>query len=667
MEIVNNFFGQESKLDIQSHISHHTESPPEKNRLKSFHRTMLSTKLARTSSSGSNSLKTSSSDSRRIRICRWIINILSLLCCIKLDKLDHKQSPTASDKSIEVELKRSFDKSRQILKGFVIIIFLVTFLRRAGSSKVKFDYDLAKLQFDQIDAAVRILNTTNKLKLPSANSRGYLGYSVEFLTSINLIEFREQLRQTKDKNWLKLRQFGSFLEEEGFFDVTIHIADLGYQALHWLAPFVYYNIFHQFDDVFLINAIFNRKEEIDRAKKSINTELASLLNSGKNFLITNACEAFGLGAKLNNWTKASKSELDHSFRRLNARSRLKRHVNDHRQLESMIIQWKTNSQLRPVNLSVTWLQAPALVFIIVNTFVFGHLFIIHLFDNIYQIRRRFFASQPNGMDYFVMLEFDLAAIVNYGHVLYYAAFFAVVSSHLWYTSWLINRFKVYNKYTALCHEYILSTIDATDSEIEGHPGYAIDEGLVFQLNKVLLSALLEYRVYLNQLERTKPFYAFSGATRILTLVFLSGMCRIFQTYWPMERHGRQDVVEVGLIFCSTFLVPLSKLESLGIKALRQMNYMLTQCLNVNEKVLAKTHQQVYFDHTIQLYHKEIFDTKKRVERLAVWALFCHLTYRNVVKIHYWFFLFVVAIFYETESWRKIFGRRLDDPFGFFKT
>lgn len=200
-------------------------------------------------------------------------------------------------------------------------------------------------------------------------------------------------------------------------------------------------------------------------------------------------------------------------------------------------------------------------------------------------------------------------------------------------------------------------------------GQVFYDRLVYELNRILLSALLEYRIYLNQLNRIKPMYSLTGTVQVFLLVWGPVLCRLMKVYWPEENHKHQLMIAYALILCSTTLIPLCRLDSLAVQSTRQLWQALAQSININQRLSDQmgSNQQVYFQHTIQLYHKEIFDSRERIKSLAVKTIFCNLTYRNVCKIHYWYFIFILATFYETESWRRLLGRRINDPLGVFIT
>lgn len=598
-----------------------------------------------------------------IKSCRWITSIATVFLCIRFKQLDYEQqeiklnnAPGCSNQATT----RKINRKRLILKQICLSFFVYALIRRAGMMILRYKYEVSATRFDQIHAALQIINSTGYLDVPE--KKGYLGYSGEFLASVDLFQFEEKLRVAKNNAWYNLKQFGCYMERDSFFGLTEIIANFFGTLMSFLATFVYFNYYHKFDDISFIRWIFDSKMLLRKVRRLIDNELNHILNSSKNYLIMNAASL------INPQQDDIKIATNGNLRDLKK---------NHQQLELMIQEWRTNDDLMPINLSTPLLLTSARVFI------FSFLFYVFpmVRNDMLEIRRELekrleARKDPNNLgsdfvNFGVLVEYGVTCLMYYGIVIYTATYIATVFSQLRHCNSLLSKLITYNQHLAIKHEQILAksgtcnNIQMVNHRSSNH--CIIDNRQTFILNRILLSALLEYRIYVSQLSTTKPLCALVSSVNIITLIWYSVICRLFQPYWPPDWQGKQAIVEVGLIFCSSTLIPLCRLDSLGVQALRQLCYVQAECLNINERLERKKVQRIYFEHTIQLYHKELFDTKERVKYLSVKTVFCHLTYRNVVEVHFWFFMFVLATFYETESWRRFFGKRIEDPLGLFKT
>lgn len=305
-----------------------------------------------------------------VKFCRSILVIQTTMCCLNLKQFDYsrqiKQTKKSGSKLDDIEITHKRNYYTLILKITFFLLFFVTYLRIMYSIVLKYNYDHATIRLEHINQIIQLANTTGNLSLPSEEDGGYLGFSSEFLSSIDVFEFQAQLEQTKKQTWSKLKQFGCLYYDGGFFTVTLLIVSMSLATTTYLVPFVYYNVFYNFDRIFFVNLLLNEKLELNRVRQSINAELKHLMNSSGNYIIFNTSFAIN-EIDTYNWIKENgRSKLKLALERLNKKSKLKQIISEHIKLKSMIKSWRESNELMPMNISKVWSLASMKLFLLLE-------------------------------------------------------------------------------------------------------------------------------------------------------------------------------------------------------------------------------------------------------------------------------------------------------------
>jgi len=388
----------------------------------------------------------------------------------------------------------------------------------------------------------------------------------------------------------------------------------------------------------------------------IENETSIIRNSSKNYVLTHAdlCSA-------NN-----RDKLD-TLKKLKFNSGARKQARDHVNTVKFLDHWLKEDLLIPVNYSSKWVYEMCKVFssfnltqislsIVQDIFLF---YVSHLiFDQHLEL---------DPLDVWAIIELSLNAMIDVIATSYYLGLFNAISNNqLRYMNWLkeqmIAHYELLQKINGQFYAFLSDRTKST-----GLPEKTtLDKNVEHQMNETLLLALLQYRIFLAQFRPLRILFKFSANFQIIVLFFLPVIIRIHISYITDNIQGLAALFPVTvLIVCDTVLVAMCRMHQMGTEIGRRIWSLQAASLELNAKLGSLELPPAYYEHSLQLYHKETHDPLKLARNFATITLIGPLTYPNLVQMHYWFFLTLISAFCEVESWIKLLGQRFYDPLGIF--
>lgn len=405
--------------------------------------------------------------------------------------------------------------------------------------------------------------------------------------------------------------------------------------------------------------LLNKPLEMYRCRRIIRRELGYILNSSRNYVLASAAMCLKDVANLEKWnSNTSKMKLESTMLNLHDRAKLKRIIYEHRQMEKMIEEWLAKDKLIPIARSSEWIHGMAKIYSTYNTsnLIYSIILDSYLFIGFHLQQDA--KLELDFMDIVGLCELFLQAFLNIVATSFYLSIFnATINYQLRQMKWLKDHMMKQVDFLQARNQYILCQSSSND----------IAEQLISIMNKELLLALTQYKLFLSQLQPIKVIYIHVGSVLICVAMFVPISIRLHMSYWLNEHQVVFIYMALTcLIFADTALIPMCQMHHIGSVLSTHLWTLLAHSVEVNGILARRGNcQLIYYEHILQMYHKELHDPERLSSQFAVKTFFGKLTYPNLVKIHYWFGILLISAFFEMESWRKLLGSRMNDPLGVF--
>jgi hypothetical protein len=182
----------------------------------------------------------------------------------------------------------------------------------------------------------------------------------------------------------------------------------------------------------------------------------------------------------------------------------------------------------------------------------------------------------------------------------------------------------------------------------------------------LVKSILQYKIFLAQFESVRK--SFSAAVSI-TFVLLAIIPVVLRAHLSYHLGSLLWTVSAGaglVMFAITdgVLVPHCLIHHGGEKLYRLTCRLLAHTVEVNEifscEMDTTSRGAVYNEYNIDLLRRILADPGRLTDLFAARVFSAlHLTFIKLVKIHYWYSLIMLCNFFRLDSWRQVFGSRLD--------
>lgn len=191
-----------------------------------------------------------------------------------------------------------------------------------------------------------------------------------------------------------------------------------------------------------------------------------------------------------------------------------------------------------------------------------------------------------------------------------------------------------------------------------------------QMNANLAKSLLEYRIFLTQFKAIQKSFSLITVALYL-LLFIPLMIRLHISYYYQDFWWFGVYFSISaLILTDSISVPICIIHNQGQRLYKVMSHMLAQAIELNIQSSGgrnKSTRRVYNEHLVWLLRRIVDDPKRFTDQFASQAFpGILLTFSSLTEIHYLFSLVLLSAFVQIESWQRLFGSRLNDPFGLFE-
>lgn len=551
----------------------------------------------------------------------------------------------------------------------VLIIFVYTVIHFSAITYTQYKYDIYATGLKNIQVGLSLTDINEKSFKSNRDGANKdvdaLAKSQSSARHIELLEFK------LNKTYWSLKQLGSPYTGFNFAFEASSVLMIVMAFLCYVVPQVMF-YFDQSFDSFFIRMIFDEQLERGRCRQLIGKEL-ELLQKSCIVFVDNVIE---LGVP-----REDRQKVSHVIDQLKEKSLrgqclamdmilrattagLRKQLIDQRALLELLYELRkveNEHMLWPMNRHPKRVFQMTLQYCIL---MFTQMIYSLVFDTL------FIAVVPiysqgldlvNIKDYVTIVEAIILAQISAIPITFHAALFTPNCAEQ-------------SRYADKLRQDIIECMNANDSsyqvivdmeQIEGSSDEI--ERISYEINSRLLLAILKYKIYIAQLKPVKESFTFLASCSMILMFVIPTIVRMHFPYLKEEFWAPAFYLSmIGALVADTINVPISTLHHQGQNLIRSMNFLLARSLELTErsKTLFRQDYGICNEHTIAILCKELEDYQISTNQFATHILGSFpLTISNLILVHYWFGLVIISAFVETESWRKLFGDRMNDPFG----
>jgi hypothetical protein len=589
------------------------------------------------------------------RLSRWLLYYFSLFAPFKLDSM------LIGSEEQKQKLKRTITWGRQL----VLALYIYTSLRILVNIYFQYQHDSTLLELNYF------LN--RKITIDRSALYKTIGHTNRSLLSASGITLMDRLHESRRI----LKRLGAphvncTMTIEGIYILVVVIT---------LSAYLYgYLAADRIPDTHFASMLADGGADSVALERMISEEAKSVVTSNRSSVLSMMgrvlkCEQIieRAQARLRACSRRSlpniyvQSTTHPTWPSLSGRhAHLQQQVGQHELFIRQVNHLVESGKLVPVNRSPDWVDQMSLRFaaFALNNFIFSlaqDIFVTFYLADLLG----FGLDMSSWTDYWFLGELWLTLIISISATTYYVG---ISSIHT------VDQTRYVKKLQANYRERIQANLSQLE-EIIRRPMMdkhdkkrrldTIDLGLV--------KSILQYKIFLAQFESVRK--SFSAAVSI-TCVLLVLIPVVLRAHSPYHLGSLMWTVSVGaslvmFAIMDGVLVPYCLIHHEGEKLYRLMCRLLAHTIEVNEtyacEMDASSRGAVYNEHNIDLLRRILADPGRFTDRFAAHAFSAlHLTFGKLVKIHYWYSLIMLSNFFQLDSWRRVFGSRLDDPLGLIR-
>lgn len=183
-----------------------------------------------------------------------------------------------------------------------------------------------------------------------------------------------------------------------------------------------------------------------------------------------------------------------------------------------------------------------------------------------------------------------------------------------------------------------------------------------RMNMRLLEAYLEYRVFLATWWRVLW-------VALIVMFFSPLIVRIYGPYMQLA-----DSKSVGAlfsmnttIFADFALVPICAFESKGHQLYRALCSLLAHASELNQLAGQQFNgRHIYMANTVEMIRKELNAPDRVLGHFVSQIPGFKATFPRLIKVHFYYSVLNLSLYFEIDAWKQLLGDRLQDPFLVFQ-
>jgi hypothetical protein len=583
------------------------------------------------------------------RLSRWLLFYFSLFAPFKMDSM------LIGSREDKDKLKRTIFWGRQL----VLALYIYSNLRILVNIYFQYQHDWHTLRLNYLINGKTTIDSTVVHKTIAAMNRSLLNAE-----GIKLMDSLQESRRI-----LKLigaPHLNCTMETECVYILVILLTVSIY--------FYGYIVADQIPDTHFTSMLNDERVEFAIVDQMIAKEVKEFLISSRNSVLSVIdrvleCEQIIDMAQIGSGESFGKRlpEIDeHESYPISSgdnqrQTYLQEKVAQHKMLIQQANQLVEFGELVPANRSIDWVDQISLKFatfsinnfiysVCQDTFVFFYLPDL-LGDGL---------DMPSCTDYWFMCDIWLAIIISISSTTYYVGIASI------YT---VDQTRYVGKLQADYKECIHKNLSQLE-EILREPMMDRHEkrARLDTINLGLVKSILQYKIFLVQFEPVRKSFSAVVLSTCVMLVLIPAVIRIHLPYNLGSLTRSVAIIASLVMFAITdgVLVPYCIIHHEGEKLYTLMCRLLAHAIEVNEIFSCEMNMTgcsaVYNEHNIDLLRRILADPDGFSDQFAArafWSL--HLTFGKLVEIHYWYSLVILSNFFQLDSWRRLFGSRLDDP------
>lgn len=436
----------------------------------------------------------------------------------------------------------------------------------------------------------------------------------------------------------------------------------------------YFKYIHPID-LYFVRSVLNEESENLNCQELIKNEVDKVIASSMNFI--DVCINLSL---CNNDEESKKIEYtcdhNHELQLLGEKSRseLRKLIIEHKMLTEHLRQLVEDNELKPINRSPKWIDKMSTEFCLysIGNFIYSIIFDSTLIIFLPLISG--FKFETDWMDLISLVEILILTVASVIVIDFYLSLFVCICDD---QQRLIDKTHDQLKACIIMNDAIFAT-SLNEIKKEVITGKIIDEKIALnnsnsydkldsiyrQMNANLLSALLRYKIFLAQERPIQKIFTFASLTALIVMFNLPVIVRIFIPYAPKEIRPLGIIFSfICCIFADLILIPICNFNQHGLRLNKALWSLAAHGIEVNEQ---STNRPVYYKHTVWLLCKELSHPEILMNQFATNMFGFHITHPNIVKVHYWFSIIIISIFFEIESLHQMLGERMADPLGIYQ-
>jgi hypothetical protein len=268
-------------------------------------------------------------------------------------------------------------------------------------------------------------------------------------------------------------------------------------------------------------------------------------------------------------------------------------------------------------------------------------------------------------DYWLLIDIWIFVIISLSGTIYHVVFMSINTVDQ--TRYLIELESKYR--LSICNiQSELNLIACRNSASRTEDVSALNqERSLEDVNLTVARAILQYKIFLAQYKSLRRSFSTISITCIAMIILLPTSMRFHLPY-----NGTKNIQAIcfvtslaSIVICDSILVPQCIIHNKGQKIYRLLSQLLATMIELNQ-VLGEESRQACSGHNTSLMRRILSDPKEFTDQFATELQpEVHLTFGTLVEVHYWYSLIMISSFYQIESWRRLFGNRLNDPLGIF--
>lgn len=611
-----------------------------------------------------------------VRYCRFLLCYCSLLSLTPIRRFDfHLMSQIRRNNEAQITANNisltdnSFSASSQttrrnlfriLIQVLVSCLYSYTLIKIIITMYYMYLWNFSSLRYQSLNetlSGIHLHSNLNNKPFRIEQRKEHLGYNNKCIAQFNTSRMASELEQTRNSSWQILKFLGCPYVHYGFMAANFYMTFSYLSIMIYIVTLVVFRFHSRFDDIFLVKILIDRAGEMRKCRLLVLRELKSIELSSENFVIANANVCLSSVS-----SPLSRSRLSPELREIllgtSQDAGFRGLINEHRTTVKILNKLRQDiDALLPINRSRSWIKRSARTFALICTIdiVYNYAgdfdkYILYHFRNNHKLELDF-------RDKLALCEVLTHLFILKSSSIYLSMFYAALHNQLRYSNWLRNTTDRYLKYLIDKGQKVLINVEVGSA--------VVDSGEILKMNEVILLALLRYKILVAQLRRAKVLFSLVGSIQLIIILVSPILNRLHQPYWPEAFKKKTFFFFEIFILTSTIYIPMCRLHFNGYLISQQLSKMLAQTIYINRQSTELVHKHVYFEHSIMLLRKTLSYAQELGDNFGIKTLFWYMTYANFVRFYYWFIVLVLSRFREIESWRKIFGYRLDDPLGVF--